>query len=159
MIQYKSPCGHGAYTLFGRERNAKKKRNLIVKIHKQQQTVLFPRIPGIFFQKPDDKKRKKKNRGGKKLLPLYPVYIRITSTLWTTTNKLEAGPAANKRPRQRETDASHTRVLLRSCRDVRRPRHQPNENTAAIFQMGIVQMGPRKNKYRISEIPRQGEVY
>ena len=44
------------------------------------------------------------------------------------------GGACCKRPRQRGTDASFTCVLLRSCRDVRFPRHLPNAKTAAFFQ-------------------------
>ena len=119
--------------------------------------MFFPRVPCIFCQEPADTKNKNRGKKLEKLLPLYLVRIRITPrALWTTTNTLEAGTAANKRPRQRGTDASHTCVLVRSCRDVRRPRHLPNENTADIFQMRIVQMGPRKNKSRISEIPRPG---
>ena len=93
-------------------------------------------IPGIFFERTNQSTKKKQKLGGKtgEATTVVP-RIRITSrTLWTTTNKLEAGPAANKRPRQRGTDASFTCVLLRSCRDVRRPRHLPNANTAAIFQ-------------------------
>ena len=89
----------------------------------------------FFSKEPADKKNSNRGKKLEKLLPLYLVHIRITSrTLWTTTNKLEVGPAANKRPRQRGIDASFTCVLLRSCRDVRRPRHLPNANTAAIFQ-------------------------
>ena len=45
-------------------------------------------------------------------------------------------------------------MLLRSCRDVRRPRHLPNAKTAAMLQ--LIQMGPRKNKSPISETPRPG---
>ena len=40
------------------------------------------------------------------------------------------GGACCKRPRQRGTDASFTCMLLRSCRDVRRPRHLPIAKTA-----------------------------
>ena len=64
------------------------------------------------------------------------------------------GEAGCKRPRQQGTDASFTCVLLRSSREVRRPRHMPNAKTAAIFQ--LIQMGSRKNKSRILEIPRPG---
>ena len=45
------------------------------------------------------------------------------------------GGACCRRPRQRGTDASFTRVLLRSCRDVRRPRHLPNANNCRNFSM------------------------
>ena len=41
-------------------------------------------------------------------------------------------------------------MLLRSCRDVRRPRHLPSAKFAAILH--LIQMGPRKNK-RVSERP------
>ena len=44
------------------------------------------------------------------------------------------GGAGCKRPRQRGTVASFTCVLLRSCCDVRRPRHVPNAKTAAVFR-------------------------
>ena len=41
------PCCPGAYTLFGREGNAKE--NEKIKYSKQQRTKLFPRVPGVFF--------------------------------------------------------------------------------------------------------------
>ena len=108
----------------------------------------------FFFKEPADKKKTKIGEKTGEAATVVPG-IRVASrTLWTTTNKLEAGPAANKRPRQRGTDASFTYVLLRSCGDVRRPRHLPNAKTAAISQPDAD--GITKNKYRISEIPRPG---
>ena len=43
------------------------------------------------------------------------------------------GGAGCKMPRQRGTDASFTCVLLRSCRDVRRPQHLPNAKNCRYF--------------------------
>ena len=113
----------------------------------------------FFFKEPADKKKNRGKKMEKQLATVVPG-IRITSmTLWTNTNKLEAGPAANKRPRQRGTDASFTCVLLRCSRDVRRPRYLPSANTAAVFHMGIVQMGPRKKQMSHFGDFQTGEVY
>ena len=65
------------------------------------------------------------------------------------------GEAGCKRPRQRGTDASFTCVLLRSCRDVRRPRHPPNAKTAALTSSRWDREKPKKS--RILEIPRPGK--
>ena len=62
----------------------------------------------FFFKEPADKKKTKIGEKTGEAATVVPG-IRVASrTLWTTTNKLEAGPAANKRPRQRGTDASFT---------------------------------------------------
>ena len=79
--------------------------------------------------------------------------VRTTSrTLWTTHKQTEGG-ACCKRPRQPGTDASLTCFfgLVATC-DVR--------GTCPTLKLplvlNLIQMGPRKNKYRISEIPRPG---
>ena len=144
--------------MFGRERNTRRTKFNGKNIASSSKQYYFLECLVFFFEESAEKRNKNTGKKLEKLLPLlYLVHTHITSrTPWTTTNKLEAGPAANKTPRQRGTEASHTCVLLRSCRDVRRPRHLPNANAAAIFQIGIVQMGPRKNNFRISEIPKRG---
>ena len=109
-----------------------------------------------FSKEPADKK-KTKNRGKElEKLPRRTVVPGITYYIKDALDNHEQteGGADWKRPRQRGTDASFTCVLLRSCRDVRRPRHLPNAKTTAIFQPDPD--GTRKNKSRISEIPRPG---
>ena len=66
-------------------------------------------------------------------------------------NKLEAGPAAKGRDDEGQMRRSHVCFfgLVVTC-DVAGT-HMPNAKTGTIFQMG-----PRKKKSRISEIPRQG---
>ena len=90
-------------------------RRLGLKIQKAAaNNIIFERVPGTFFQEPADKK-KTKNRGKKpeKLLRRTVVPgIRITSrTLWTTTNKLEAGPAAKGRDNEGQMRDSHVRFF------------------------------------------------
>ena len=77
--------------------------------------------------------------------------IRITSrTLWTTRNKLEAGPAAKGRDNEGQMRVCFF-GLVATC-DV--------SGTCPTQQLppflNPIQMGPRKNKSRISEIPRPG---
>ena len=95
---------------------------------------------------------------------MYPVPgIRITSrTLWTTTNKLEAGPAAKARDNEGQMRRSHVCVfgLVATC-DVPGicPAQKPPQ-FLNLIPMGprknLIPMAPRKNKSRISEIPRPG---
>ena len=117
------------------ERNAKKNENLIVKIQQAAaHNTLFARVPGIFFKQPDYNKKTKirgKNWISYYLVPLYLVYVSHQGAL--DNHEQSGGGAGCKRPRQRGTDASFTCVLLRSCRDVRSPRHLPNATTVAIF--------------------------
>ena len=106
----------------------------------------------FFFKQPADKK--KQTRGGKKWRTTVVPDIRITSrTLWTTTNKLEAGPAVKGRDNARQMRRSHVCFfgLVATC-DV--PGTCPTQKLSLF--LNLIQMGPRKNKYRISEIPRPG---
>ena len=80
--------------------------------------------------------------------------IRITSrTLWTTTNKLEAGPAAKGRDNEGQMSRSHVSFfgLVATC-DVRGT--CPTQKLPLFLK--LIQMGPRKSRSRISEIPRPG---
>ena len=80
--------------------------------------------------------------------------IRITSrTLWTTTNKLEAGPAAKGRDNEGQMRRSLVCFfgLVATC-DV----HGTCPMQKLPLFLNLIQMGPRKNKSRISEIPRPG---
>ena len=76
--------------------------------------------------------------------------VRITSrTPSTTTNKLEAGPAA--KGRDNEGQMRRFFGLVAAC-DVRGT--CPTRKLPLFFH--IIQMGLRKNIYRISETPRPG---
>ena len=137
------------YTLW--QRNAKKNQHLVVKIQQAAANkIICSSTWFFFFKEPADKKKGKKN---------WKSYYRCTWYTYHIKDALDnhehTGHGAGcKRPRQRGTDALFTCVLLRSCRDVRRPRHLPNAKTTAIFQPDPD--GTRKNKSRISEIPRPG---
>ena len=159
-----SPCGPGAYPgayLWQRKKREKERKfNSKNKANNCSGKHYLLEYLVIFCKEPADKK-KKKNRGGKleKLLlirrTVVPGIIPITSrTLWTTTNKLEAGPAAKGHGNERH--ASFTCVLLRSCRDVRRPRHLPNAKTAAISQPDPD--GTTKKQISYFGDPQTGEV-
>ena len=104
-----SPCGPGAYTLA--EKNAKKNKNVSKNTaSSSKQYYLLEYL--VFFVK-NQPTKKTKNRGKKleKLLLIRRTVvpgIRITSrTLWTTTNKLEAGPAAKGRDNEGQMRRSH----------------------------------------------------
>ena len=153
-----SRCGPGAYTLFGRERNAKKNEKIIVKIKQAAANIICSSTWWI-FQKNQPTKKKTKNRGKElEKLPRRTVVPGITYYIKDALDNHEQteGGADWKRPRQRGTDASFTCVLLRSCRDVRRPRHLPNAKTAAISQPNLIDETTKKQESRISEIPTPG---
>ena len=84
----------------------------------------------FFIRTSRQKKQEKKEKKLEKLLPFYLVYVSHQGRFGQPQQT--GGGAGCKRPRQRGTDASFTCVLLRFCRDVRRPRHLPNAKTAAI---------------------------
>ena len=121
MIQ----CNHHAarvHTLWQRKKRGKE-RKFNSKITASSSRLLFTRVPGIFFKNQPTKNTKKQVKRTGEATTVVPG-IRITSrTLWTTTNKLKAGQAAKGRDNEGRMRRSHTCVLLRSCRDVRRPRH------------------------------------
>ena len=100
---------------------------------------------------------KKKNREGKleKLLRRTVVAgMRMTSrTPWTTTNKLEAGPAGKGGGNEGQVRRSHVCFfgLVATCDD---PGTCPTKKLPLF--LNLIQMRPRKNEYRISEIPRPG---
>ena len=80
--------------------------------------------------------------------------IRITSrTLWTTTNKLGAGPAAKGRDNEGRMRRSHVCFfgLVATC-DVA---GTCPKQKLPLF-LNLIQEGPQKNKSRISGIPRPG---
>ena len=117
---------------FGRERNAKKNETLIVKIQQAANNTISSSTWHFFFKNQPTKKTKTRGENWRS-------YYRCTWYTYHVKDALDnheqtGGGAGCKRPRQRGTDASFTCVLLRSCRDVRRPRHLPNAKTAAIFQ-------------------------
>ena len=71
----------------------------------------------------------------------------------TTTNTLEARPAAKGRDNEGQMRRSHVCFfgLVATC-DV--PGTCPTQKLPLF--LNLIQMGPRKNKSRISEIPRPG---
>ena len=88
----------------------------------------------FFFKEPADKKTK---IGGKKWRSYYRCTKIVTNTYQGRFGKprtSRGGTGCKLKAATTRTDASHTCVLLRSCRDVRFPRHLPNAKTAAIFQ-------------------------
>ena len=116
---------------FGRETRKSTKINSIVA---STNNIIFWGTC-FFFLRTSRQKQKTKKIGEKleKLLPLYLWYAdHIKDAL--DNHEQSGGGAGCERPRQRGTDASFTYMLLRSCRDVRRPRHPSNAKTAAISQ-------------------------
>ena len=74
-------------------------------------------------------------------------------TLWTATNKLEAGPAGKGADNEEQMRRSHVCFfgLVATCNV---PATCPTQKLP-LFP-NLIQMGPRKNKSRILEIPRPG---
>ena len=143
---------------FGREENAKENENLAVKIQRAAANTNISSSTWYFQKKKNIQQKKSiqvyRWKQLEKLLPLYMVYVRSHSrTLWTTTNKLEAGPAAKGRDNEERMRRSHVCFfgLVATC-DV--PGTCPTQKLPLF--LNLIQMGPRKNKYRISEIPRPG---
>ena len=82
--------------------------------------------------------------------------VRITPRTPSTTNhKQTGGSACCKRPRQRGTDASLTCFfgLVATC-DVRGT--YPTQKLPLFFN--LIQIGPRRNNFCISENPRPGKI-
>ena len=143
---------------FGRERNAQKNENLMIK--RQQaaaNNIICSSTFFFFFPKNQPTKKKEKGKKLEKLLPLYPVYVLVSHqgrfgqprTNWRRGRLHKAGTT-------RDRYASFTCVLLRSCRDVRRPRHLPNAKTAAISQPDTD--GTTKKRISYFGDPQTGEV-
>ena len=75
--------------------------------------------------------------------------------LQPTTNKLVAEPAAKGRDNEGQMRRSH--MLLRSCRDVRRPRGTCPKQKLPLF-FNRIQMGPRKTKLVFQRPPDRGGI-
>ena len=105
----------------------------------------------ICLEEPAEKKGKKRTAWSRSRYECAGTWYVPHEHLWQpTTNKLEAGPAA----KGRDNEGQMRRSLLRSCRDVGRPRHLPNAAITAVVQSHPD--GTTENKYRISETPRPG---
>ena len=131
---------------FGGEKSAKNNENLIVKVQQAaaKQYYFLQYLVFLFWRTSRQKEHK---IGGENC-------IGITSrTLWTTTNKLEAGPAAKGRDSEGKMRRSDVCFfgLVATC-DV--PGTCPTQKLPLFFN--LIQMGPWKNKSRISEMPRLG---
>ena len=97
-----------------------------------------------FFKEPTDKKKKDRGTKSWEATSIVPG-IRITSrTLWTTTIKLEAGPAAKGHDNEGQMRRSHVCFfgLVATC-DV--PGICPTQKLPLFFN--FIHMGPRKNKH------------
>ena len=128
MIQY----NHHTATLWQRKKREKERNFNSKNTTRSSKQYYLPEYLIFLFKEPADKENK--NRGGN-----WRSYYRCTWYTYHIKDTLDnheqsGGGAGCKRPRQRGTDASFTCVFLRSCRDVRRPRHLPNAKTVAIFQ-------------------------
>ena len=128
----------------GGEKNAK--NNEIVKRQQQQQAAANnPRV----FGRTSRKERKQSYSVVREPVRVPGTYhMKDTFDNQPRTN-LRRG-LLHKAVTTRDRCVAH--MLLRSCRDVRRPRHLPNAKTAASLESHPD--GTTENKYRISDIPR-----
>ena len=137
-------------THFAGDRNAKKERNSTnTAAAASSNKHYFLEYLVCFLQEPADKKYEKED--GNTAAATYPV--RITSrTLWTTHEQTGGGGCC-KGPPQRGIYASLTCFFgLVATFDVRGT--CPKLKLPLV--LNLIQMGPRKNKSRTSEIPRAG---
>ena len=154
MIQYNH---HAAlvHTLW--RRNAKKNESVMVKIQQAAANNIISSGTWDFFLKNQPTKKNKNREGAKtgEATTVVPGTVCVSHQGSFGNHEQTGGGAGCKRPRQRGTDSSFTCVLLRSCRDVRRPRHPPNAKTAALTSSRWDREKPKKS--RILEIPRPGK--
>ena len=134
---------------FGGEGNVK--NNEIVKIQQQQAAANNPRAFGWKNQpKNGGKNVQRGSRAGTSIQVPGTYHMKDTFDNQPRTN-LRRG-LLQKAVTTRDRCVAH--MLLRSCRDVRRPRHLPNAKITAIVQSHPD--GTTKNKSRISETLRPG---
>ena len=105
-----SPCGPGAYTLPEKETRKRTKQfnsKNTASSSKQYDLLEYQ----VFFSKNQPTKKTKIGGGetgeARDDVPLFLVYVSHSRTLWTTTNKLEAGPAAKGRDNEGQMRRSH----------------------------------------------------
>ena len=138
------------------QRNAKNNEKLLVIIPQASANNMICSNTCFYFLRTSRQKKTKQTGGGK-----WRSCYRCTWYTYHIKDALDnheqtGGGAGCERPRQRGTDASFTCVLLRSCRDVRRPRHLPNAKTAAISQPDPD--GTTKKQISYFGDPHTGEV-
>ena len=144
---------------FGGGRNARKTEKLIVKIQQAAANNIISSSTWYFCLKSQPTKKKKK-RGEKleRLLRRTVVPgIRITAsrTLWTTTNKLEAGAAAKGRDNEGQMRRAHVCFSgLVATSDV--PGTCPTQKLPLIFNP--IHMGPRKTNIVFRGSPDRGGI-
>ena len=132
-----------------------KERNLMVNI--QQAAANKMTFSSTWYFSLKNQPTKKQKIGEKNWRSCYRCTWYTCSIKDALDNHEQTGGGAGcKRPRQRGTNASFTCVLLRSCRDVRRPRHLPNAKTAAISQPDPD--GTTKKQISYFGDPQTGEV-
>ena len=112
----------------------------------------------LLTESADQKRQKNRGENWRNYYDVLVPGMRITSrTLWSTTNKLEAGPAAKGRDNEGQMRRSQVCFGLVATCDVPGT-HLPNAKTAAIDHINLIQMGPRK-KNLVFRRSQTGEVY
>ena len=143
---------------FGGARNAK--NNEIVKIQQQQAAAnkLLIISSSMFFRTTG----KKEQANREELCSVVQEQVRVSGTWHVSHQGHLRQPRTNwrrgllqKAAATRDRCVAH--MLLRSCRDVRRPRHLSNAKTAAILQSHPV--GTTKKQISYFGDPQTGEVY
>ena len=125
---------------FGGERNAKNNEILKFSSIKQQQPI----VDYLFGRASREKKGGEKGTAWSRSRYEYPGtwYVSHEGHLrQPTTNKLEAGPAANGRDNERQMHRSHASSVFVKTRDVRGT--CPTQKLPLFFN--LINIGPRKN--------------
>ena len=133
---------------FGGERNSKINENLPVRIQQAATNNIITSSNWSFVLK--NQPTKKRGGGGIGGATIVVPCIRITSrTLWTITNRLEAGPAAKGRDNEGQMLRSHVSFgLVATCN----ASGTCSKQQLPLF-FNLTQVGPRKEESRISEVP------
>ena len=151
------PYDPGAYTM---AKKREKNERTIVKMQQAAAIILFARVPGLFFLK-NQPTKKTKNRGKKTVVEATTVVpgIRITTrTLWTTTNKLEAGPAARGRDNEGQMRRSHVYFYSVLSRRATSPAPAQRKNCRYFSTWIRSRHGTTKKQISHFGDPQTGEV-
>ena len=140
---------------FGGERNAKKNENLIVKMQQAAANNTISSSTFFLYRTSRQKEQKEGEQTGEATTVVPGIRITASRTLWTTTNKLEAGAAAKGRDNEGQMRRAHVCFSgLVATSDV--PGTCPTQKLPLIFNP--IHMGPRKTNIVFRGSPDRGGI-
>ena len=142
------------HTLWQRKKRVKERKFKTKNTASSSKHYLLVDLVFLLTESADQKRQKNRGENWRNYYDVLVPGMRITSrTLWTTTNIRKAGPAAKGRDNEGQMRRSHVCFfgLVATC-DV--PGTCPTQKLPLF--LSLIQMRPRKNKSRMSEILRPG---